>query len=83
MWVLPAVGVDTFMEIGVSGWRRSRLFLWPAHLELALGESRDAILERVKRLGLEVVDPLNFNPTTTSKSDVDGELQSAERRLRC
>jgi len=35
-----------------------------------LGKSMYAILKKFKRLGLEVVDHLNFNWTTTSKLDL-------------
>lgn len=48
----------------------------------ALGKSVDAIKHKINRLGLEVVVPVNFSETTTSKLDKNGELQSVEEALK-
>ena len=48
----------------------------------ALGKTRDAILKKAQRLGLEVVGATKFSPTTTSKLELNAELISIEEALK-
>jgi len=49
---------------------------------VALGRSGDAVLKRVKRLGLGDDDTLKFSLSSSSKLDREGWLRSCEEALR-
>lgn len=53
-----------------------------AKIALTLGKSKDAILKKCSRLGLEVVGAVKITQTTTSKLDLNADLPSVEEALK-
>jgi hypothetical protein len=53
-----------------------------AKIAAAFGKSKDAILKKCNRLGLEVVDAVKMTQTTTSKLDLSMDLPSVEEALK-
>jgi len=47
-----------------------------------MGKSKDAVLKKIQRLGLKVVQPLNIGPTTPTELIMPKELPSIEEALK-
>jgi hypothetical protein len=47
-----------------------------------MGKTKDAILKKIQRLGLKVVQPLNIGPTTSTELIMPKELPSVEEALK-
>jgi len=56
--------------------------LKPADIAAKMGKTKDAIIKKIERLGLKVVQPQSIGSTTTSELIIPKELPSVEEALK-